>query len=80
MPKGATHSFKVLCHERAIKRSLKKIVKEKLTDTNNEILLTNHILSYLCGHCNKCGISVSSLKTHRRYKEICFTCHKKYKP
>ena len=80
MSKYNTHSFKVLCHERAIKRCLKKIVRNKLSDTNNEVLLTNEILSYLHGHCNKCGIMVSTLKYHRRYKNVCFTCHKKYKP
>lgn len=80
MTKYQTHSFKVLIHERAIKRSLKLIVQNKLANTNNEILLTNTILSYLIGKCNKCSISVSNLKYHRRYKNICFTCYNKYKP
>lgn len=74
------HRFNVVCHERGIRRCLRQVVREKLADTNNEILLTNEILSYLSGYCNKCGIKVSILKTHRRYKNICFTCYKRYKP
>ena len=80
MSVGMKHNFDVICHERMIKRNLKKLLKEKLQDTGNEIHLTNEIMSYLHGYCNKCALEVSTLKTHCRYKNICFTCHKRYKP
>lgn len=74
------HSFKVLYHERSIQRSLRELVNNKLSDTNNEILLTNVILSYLVGKCNKCNIHVSNLKYHPKYKNICFTCYYRFQP
>lgn len=76
MSRLAEHRLKVVCHERGIRRNLKKVVKQKLSNTNNEILLTNIILSYLSGPCDKCGFKVSTLKTHRLYKNICVTCYK----
>jgi len=79
MNKQKQHNFKVLCHERTIKRNLRCLLKEKLQDTGNETLLSNQIMSFLHGYCNKCSLEVSTLKYHRRYKNICFTCHKRYK-
>ena len=81
MNKKSNHAFQVIISERALrknKREIKKILEDLLK--NNEILLTNTIFSFLEGQCNKCGISVTQLKYHRRYKSICYTCHKKYKP
>lgn len=74
------HNFQVLIHERALRKNLKKNLDKILLDTNNEKYLMNNIMEYLCGNCNKCGNKVSNLKYHRRYKNICYVCHKKYKP
>jgi hypothetical protein len=77
------HKFKVLISERVLrkqKRHIKNLLIHKLQETGNEPLLTNEILSFLSGHCNKCGIKVTQLKYHKRYKSICYICYKKYKP
>ena len=73
------HKLQVLIHERGTKRHIRKCIQDKLIETNNEVLLTNHIMSYLKGYCNYCGCSVTTLKSSRltNYKNTCVTCYKK---
>lgn len=68
------HCWKLLIQNRSNKRSLKKIINNILINTNNETLLTNKILQYLSGYCNKCHKKVCNLKNNIKYGNICFLC------
>ena len=78
--KASEHYFKIILYERPLKRVMRESLDKIIEKTNNEKLLRNMILSFLKGKCNKCRNDVSNLKKHRRYGQICYVCHKKYKP
>lgn len=74
------HNFKVLLTERPLKQKLKKSLQESLEDYGNDKLLSREIMTFISGRCNKCKNKVCWLTRHRRYKDICYVCFKKYKP
>lgn len=85
MSKRATHCFNVLITERSIlrqKKYTKQNIEYLLIKSFNDINITSLILDYIYteGVCNKCDCFVKQLHYHKRYKNICTVCIKKYKP
>lgn len=74
------HFFKVILQERPLRRSMRESLDKIIKATNNEKMLRNIIMDFLKGDCEKCRNKVSNLKRHRRYGNICYTCHRKYRP
>jgi len=61
-----------------IKYQFKKIIKKLLIDSQNDILLTNEILSYVFGKCQLCQKFVAILKCRiifLKNKNVCTACY-----
>ena len=73
------HLLKLVIHERGTRRSIKQHIEEKMLNTKNDLNIAKIIISYMSGHCNRCGYEVTTLKTDITYSNICITCYNKVK-